>query len=199
MIQSLEVRIFTEVKWPDASFSSSMSCYLTARPHIRKARWKEMFQSYFPKKLFLDCRDSRYLQLKTHERKWLLSSLMHQTKGSPLKPTEQVHIGLWFTTWQLALKAHMPEHGSKHFWFIQALSWGQSVLTIHSGLHAGGEPTCPAWHEQTGCSPTTWHSLYSPHKEGKQGFFRDSYSVTTTKGRDTSQELIVTYTIHAIL
>lgn len=63
------------------------------------------------------------------------------------------------------------------------------MLKIHSGLHAGGEPTCPALHEQTGCPLTAWHALYSPHGEGKQGFFRDSSCATTTEGRDTSSIL----------
>jgi hypothetical protein len=39
-----------------------------------------------------------FTKLKTDDRQCLLSSLVHRKKGSPVKPTEQVQIGLWFTT-----------------------------------------------------------------------------------------------------
>jgi len=129
----------------------------------QKARWKRWISNLLSKEGIQDSAQTLgkqiFTKLKTDDRQCLLSSLMHRTKGSPIKPTEQVHIGLWFTTWQLALRPHVAGHGSKHFWSIHAFSWGHSVLTIHSGLHAGGEPTCPAWHEQTGCSFATWHTL----------------------------------------
>ena len=46
-------------------------------------------------------------------------------------------------TWQLALLAQAPLHGSRHFSCLQALLLGQSGLTKHSGLQFGGTPTYP--------------------------------------------------------
>lgn len=93
-------------------------------------------------------------------------SLKHLTKGSPVNPTEQLHIGLWFTTWQRAFRPQVPGHGSVHFWLTHARSWAQSALTTHSGLQAGGEPIKLAWQEHTGCPLTTRHRLNGPQGEG---------------------------------
>lgn len=71
---------------------------------------------------------------------FLLSSGKHLIKGSPLNPGEQLHIGLWLTTLHLAFIPQVPGQGSRHFWFMHALFCIQSVLTVHSGLQAGGEP-----------------------------------------------------------
>ena len=100
----------------------------------------------------------------------LLSCIRHLAKGSPVKPAAHVQIGLWFTTWQRALKPHVPGHGSWHFWLIQARFCGQSELTTHWGLHVGGEPTQPGWQEHTAWLSTTRHTLLGPHGLGKQGF-----------------------------
>lgn len=64
-------------------------------------------------------------------------------------PLEQLHIGLWFITWQRAFCPHVPGHGSVHFLLIHALSCGHSELTTHSGLQVGGVPMLPVAHEQT--------------------------------------------------
>lgn len=71
----------------------------------------------------------------------LHSSRLHRTKGSPVKPREQLQIGLWFTTLQNAFSPHVFGHGSVHFCLIHALSCGHSELTTHSGRHCGGIPT----------------------------------------------------------
>lgn len=70
----------------------------------------------------------------------LLSSGKHRINGSPVKPEAHEHIGLWFVTWHLALRPHVPGHGSIHFWLTHALSCEHSELTIHSGRHDGGLP-----------------------------------------------------------
>lgn len=61
-------------------------------------------------------------------------------KGSPVYPSVQLQMGLWFNTLHLALTPQVPWHGSTHFWFMQALSNGHSELTTHSGLQFGGLP-----------------------------------------------------------
>lgn len=64
-------------------------------------------------------------------------------------PCLQEHKGLWLRTRHSVFVPHVPGHGSTHFWFMQALSEGHSVLITHSGLHAGGVPTYDCKHEQT--------------------------------------------------
>lgn len=45
-----------------------------------------------------------------------------------------------------------------------------SALTRHSGRQEGGDPTCPALHEQAAAPfALTVHSLYGPHGDGEQG------------------------------
>lgn len=44
---------------------------------------------------------------------------------------------------------HVPGQGSLHFWFMQALFWAHSELTMHSGRHDGGAPTYSGWQEHT--------------------------------------------------
>lgn len=100
----------------------------------------------------------------------LLSCVRHLVKGSPVKPGAQLQMGLWFTTWQRALRPQVPGHGSWHFWLIQARFKVQSELTTHSGLHVGGEPTQPGWHEHTAWLFIIRHTLLGPHGLGKQGF-----------------------------
>lgn len=99
----------------------------------------------------------------------LLSSKKHLMKGSPVYPLTQLHIGLWFTTWQCALIPHIPGQGSWHFWLIHALSERQSELTIHSGRQFGGDPTQISRHVQTACPLNIRHVLYGPQGEGLQG------------------------------
>jgi len=68
----------------------------------QKARWKRWISNLLSKEGIQDSAQTLgkqiFTKLKTDDRQCLLSSLMHRTKGSPIKPTEQVHIGLWFTT-----------------------------------------------------------------------------------------------------
>jgi hypothetical protein len=123
-------------------------------------RNKNVFQTKFNRNVFKE-------EVKIES---LLSCIRHLAKGSPVKPAAQVHIGLWFTTWQRALKPHVPGHGSWHLWLIQARFCGQSELTTHWGLHVGGEPTQPDWQEHTAWLSTTRHTLLGPHGLGKQGF-----------------------------
>lgn len=70
----------------------------------------------------------------------LLGKGIHFVKGSPVKDSLQLQIGLWLSTTHLVLRPQVPGHGSEHFWSIQALSRGHSELTTHSGLHPGGVP-----------------------------------------------------------
>lgn len=60
-------------------------------------------------------------------------------------------------TLQFALAPQFPGQGSLHFWFIQALSYEHSELTIHSGRHPGGLPVYSGKHEQTAWPDTSRH------------------------------------------
>ena len=60
--------------------------------------------------------------------------------GSPVCPTKQAQIGLWFLVVHWAPIPQVFGHGSEHLLLIQALSEAHSELTTHSGLHAGGLP-----------------------------------------------------------
>lgn len=64
----------------------------------------------------------------------------HCENGSPEYPAGHAQIGLWFLTVHNAWIPQVFGQGSKHFWFVQALSKGHSELTTHSGLHWGGLP-----------------------------------------------------------
>lgn len=92
-------------------------------------------------------------------------------KGSPVYPGLQLHIGLWLMTWHRAFNPHVPGHGSAHFWLTHALLSAHSELTIHSGLHAGGEPIYPDWQEHTAWLLTTRQMLNGPQGFGEQGCF----------------------------
>lgn len=71
----------------------------------------------------------------------LRSRKMHRTKGSPVHCGGQLQIGLWLTTLQMARSAHGPDvQGFTQRELIQALSCGQSELTIHSARQFGGMP-----------------------------------------------------------
>ena len=61
---------------------------------------------------------------------------LHDVKGSPMYPSMQVQIGIWFLTLQIALTPQVPGHGSMHLFLWHALLEGQSELTTHSGRHA---------------------------------------------------------------
>lgn len=103
-------------------------------------------------------------------KKCLLSCWTQRAKGSPVKPGGQLQIGLWLTTWHLALTPQVPGQGSMHFCLTQALSWAQSELTMHSGRHVGGEPTKPVRHEHTACPLISRHWLFGPQGDGWHGF-----------------------------
>lgn len=79
-------------------------------------------------------------QLVRFVKKMCLLIIVHLVKGSPVYLGGQLQIGLWFTTWHLALIPQVPGQGSMHFWLEHAWCNGQSELTIHSGLHVGGVP-----------------------------------------------------------
>lgn len=59
----------------------------------------------------------------------------HCRKAFPVNPFGHEHIGKWLYTLQIASVPHVLKHGSTHFFFTQAFSWGQSLLSKHSGLH----------------------------------------------------------------
>lgn len=62
------------------------------------------------------------------------------TKGSPVSPSKQVQIGIWFTTLHSAPNPQAPKHGFSHFSLIQAKLLGQSGFIVHSGWQFGGVP-----------------------------------------------------------
>lgn len=100
---------------------------------------------------------------------YLRGGIVHLMKGSPVWEGGHTQIGLWFTTWQTAPIPQLPGQGFKHFWLLQASFWGQSVLTIHSGLQVGGLPIYPLMQEQTAWLFTTRHSLFGPHGDWLHG------------------------------
>lgn len=102
---------------------------------------------------------------------------MHWTNALPVKPGGQLHIGLWLTTWHLALIPHVPGQGSRHFWLLQALLKIQSELTMHSGWQVGGEPIYPVIQLHIACWFISWQILFGPHGEGLQG----SWTTETNK------------------
>jgi hypothetical protein len=53
--------------------------------------------------------------------------------GSPEYFVGHEQIGMWFTTSQFASCPHVPMHGSRHLFLIQALSLEHSVFNTHSG------------------------------------------------------------------
>lgn len=58
-----------------------------------------------------------------------------------MKSGLQEHIGLWANTLHSEFFPQLLGHGFTHLKLTQALLVGHSVLTLHSGLHPGGEPT----------------------------------------------------------
>lgn len=93
----------------------------------------------------------------------------HLTKGSPVKPAGQLQIGLWLITWHLAMTPHEPAQGFIHLWLLHAWFFGQSELTVHSGLQEGGVPMKLGTQEHTACSFITRQILLDPQGEGLQG------------------------------
>jgi len=92
-------------------------------------------------------------------------------KGSPIKPGEQVQIGLWLITSQRAFSPHVPGQGSVHLNLWQALFDGHSLFTTHSGLQFGGVPWYSFWQEHTPCWFTFLHWLLGPQGDGLQGSY----------------------------
>ena len=79
-------------------------------------------------------------------------------------------MGIWLRTRQYAFTPHKPGHGSWHLRLIQALSDGQSELTVHSGLQFGGEPIIWGWQLHSQRSPTTLGKFeFGPQGLGSQG------------------------------
>ena len=79
-------------------------------------------------------------------------------------------MGIWLRTRQYAFTPHKPGHGSWHLRLIQALSEGQSELTVHSGLQFGGEPIIWGWQLHSQRSPTTLGKFeFGPQGFGSQG------------------------------
>lgn len=90
--------------------------------------------------------------------------------GSPVYPSGQVQIGIWFTTAQLAPTPHEPGQGSEHFVRIQARWLGHSECIVHSGLQLGGVPINVDRQEQDGFPLILRHSEYGPQGDGRHGF-----------------------------
>lgn len=55
--------------------------------------------------------------------------------GFPIRPSKQEQEGMWFTVTHCVFSPQVPGQGSKHLFLIHALSWEQSMLITHSGLH----------------------------------------------------------------
>lgn len=94
----------------------------------------------------------------------------HRMKGSPVFLEGQLQMGLWLTTWQVALTPHVPGQGSMHFWFRQARLRAHSEFVMHSGLHEGGVPKYPGTQEHTACPFTSRHWLLGPQGLGTHWF-----------------------------
>lgn len=69
----------------------------------------------------------------------------------------------------LALMPQIPGQGSTHLRFLQARFVVHSELTVHSGLHIGGDPKNVGEHEQIACPLNTRHRLFRPQGDGLQG------------------------------
>lgn len=71
-------------------------------------------------------------------RKWIdlqnVPCFEQRTKAFPLKPSTQVHVGMWLITLHSAFWPQVPGQGSMHLFLIHALSLGHSVFRTHSGL-----------------------------------------------------------------
>jgi hypothetical protein len=83
---------------------------------------------------------------------------MHWMKASPVCPSGQAQVAVWSLTEQMALKPQIAPkaHGSMHFLSRQALSRGQSVLSMHSARQlTEGSPSKPSIHVHTARPPST--------------------------------------------
>ena len=104
-------------------------------------------------------------------------------------PTGHWQMGLWLTTWHLALEPHTPGQGSTHFWLMQAVVKLHSELMIHSGLQFGGLPEKLGWQEQTQAPFISLFWLLGPQGSGSQGFSGTTGSVNT-------QEFVSLFVFH---
>lgn len=91
--------------------------------------------------------------------------------GSPVKPGEHEHMGLWLIVWHLVLEPHNlePRQGSLHLFEMHAKLKAHSALTVHSGRQFGGLPKKEGKQVQTLVLSTTRHKLLSPQGDGSQG------------------------------
>lgn len=87
-------------------------------------------------------------------------------KGSPVYEVLQEHIGLWLIILQLEFTPQGLGQGLIHLLLTQALSFGHSELTTHSGRQFGGYPTYPNKQEHATWPLTFLHWLLGPHGEG---------------------------------
>ena len=95
---------------------------------------------------------------------------LQETKGSPMYPSRQVHVAIWFFTLHWALIPQVPGQGSIHLFLWHALLDGQSELTIHSGLHATqGSPKYSGIHWQAAALFLSEQRALDPQGEGLQG------------------------------
>ena len=78
------------------------------------------------------------IDLKNKHACWYLriGFSLHAVKGSPMYPSLQVQVGMWFWTLQFAFTPQVPGQGSMQWSCWHALFDGQSELTTHSGLQA---------------------------------------------------------------
>jgi len=99
-----------------------------------------------------------------------LGGTWHSLDGSPTYPSRQAHLGTWLRTLHTALIPQVPGQGSLHFWLMQALFDGHSLLRTHSGLQERyGSPWKPGRHLQAAARPSSEHSALSPHGLGSHG------------------------------
>lgn len=71
---------------------------------------------------------------------FLLGTIEHPAKGSPVNPGKHLHIGACLTTTQDVCVPHDPGQGSLHRSDWQAKELGHSAFIVHSGLQFGGRP-----------------------------------------------------------
>ena len=92
--------------------------------------------------------------------------IVHWTNAFPTIPLGQLHMGTWLYTKHSALTPHVPGQGSTHLFLKQALFWGQSVFSTHSGRQPTyGSPWYSDRHVQI---PLSQRAL-GPQGDGVQG------------------------------
>lgn len=153
--QDKDQRIFLTRKlcFLDNHYLIHIQVYIPCRDHhgIRANKYK--YQHYIESSDHMgkDCMDhlsrvrlknNSWIQFENSDLEHILGLglRLQIVNASPMKPSEQEHIGVWLITLHKAFTPQDPGQGSLHFSLIQAKLLGHSELTVHSGLQFGGLP-----------------------------------------------------------